>query len=159
MHKQLFAALDAGDVEAALAHLSPDLNMGRKYTERPCTVALSEIDGLSAHAIGNAASRKLLTDWVRAAGEKASTTRVTRWLSDCFSAELSYAVLEFERTRTVDGERQTRRYVSTSLVTHRGGHWRITNWQVAPAGETTVSVEIPRWPSKGAAKGSGSGYK
>ncbi len=147
MHERLFAAIDRGDVEGALAFLHPDMHMNRAWVERPCTVVLEGIDDRSQHAIGYEASRELVASWVRETGAAANgrETRITRWLSNCFSSELSYAIVEFERTRTVDGEAETRRYVSTSLVTRDGGSWQLTNWHVSPAGEATVSVDVPRW--------------
>jgi hypothetical protein len=145
MHERLFAAIDRGDVEGALAFLHPDMHMERAWVERPCTVVLEDIDDRSQHAIGYEASRELLGSWVREAAADRGETRITRWLSNCFSSELSYAILEFERTRTVDGEPETRRYVSTSLVTYADGGWKLTNWHVSPAGEVTMSVEVPRW--------------
>ena len=131
---QLFAALDAGDAIAARAFLHEDIHMGDKWRRRPCTLALYEVDGTSGLAVGRTASRALLDTWADAA-DTGAETRITNWVSDCHSGELSYATLEFERTNSVNGKQVTKRYVSTSLVTYEDGGWRITHMQVAPAAE------------------------
>lgn len=132
MHKVMFRAIDAGDVDAALAFLHPDMHMDREYGKRPCTLFLVEDDDTPLSADGFAESKKLLASWIDS-GASGWETRITGAHDDCLSGELSYAVLEFERTRTTKLGSETRKYRSTSLVTYDDG-WKLTHWHVSPAG-------------------------
>jgi hypothetical protein len=133
MHEQLFRAMDALDIDKALSFLHEDMNMGEKERSRPCTLFLVDGNGKPLTALGYQESRKLLADWIQAlSSEGRYETKVTALGADCFSAELSYAVLEFERLRTVNGKQTTQRYRSTSLVTYDAG-WKITHWHVSKA--------------------------
>jgi hypothetical protein len=138
MHKELFAAIDRGDGEAAGAFVAGD----RKVMPRTPTLFL-DVDAGGADAPLKAAdaeeARELLARL--AAGAKRSgggwTTTITSEQADCYASELSYAVLEFERAHTVDGKTEVRRYRSTSLVRYESDHWRIFHWHVSRAGAMT----------------------
>lgn len=134
MHRQLFRAIDAGDVETALAFLSDDLNMDAEYRRRPCTLFLNDRDGKPIESVGVDASRALLARWVEESKEGEWKTEIRVGTDDCFSGELSYAVLDFQRQRIDSKERSIERFRSTSLVTYDGG-WKITHWHVSPAPE------------------------
>ena len=134
MHKAMFRAIDGGDLEGALGFLHADMDMDRDYGQRPCTLFLVGDEGAPVSADGFAASNQLLADWLDS-GASGWKTRITSAHDNCLSGELSYAVLEFERTRATKLGTETRRYRSTSLVTYDEG-WKITHWHVSPAGPT-----------------------
>jgi len=136
MHQKLFQAIDAGNAERALEFLSADLNMQDEHRGRPCTLFLVDGSGAPVTSVGAEASRELLASWI-AASEGRWETKLTSARDDCFSGELSYAVLEFERKRTDTKKPVVRRYRSTSLVTYDEG-WKITHWHVSPAGEAAA---------------------
>jgi hypothetical protein len=133
MHEDLFAALDRGDVEAVRGHLG-EASMGGDWT---AAGGWSEPPGFLAWATEGAGKGFSVTsreDGLRALlawgaeGSKEGggwTTRITHAWSDCRSADLSFAALEFERTRTVGGATETARYRSTSLVSHDGKRWKL----------------------------------
>ncbi|MFO0981473.1 MAG: hypothetical protein U1E76_06915 [Planctomycetota bacterium] len=145
MHESLFRAIDAGKVEEALPFLHDDMNMGENYRARPCSLFLCDQQGQPLTARNHEQSAKLLKDWTLAsAGDGKWTTTVTPIGADCFSAELSYAVLEITRTRTVDGKTTTRRYHSTSLVTYGKDGWQLTHWHLSPAEAGAAGATVVR---------------
>ena len=138
MHREFLQALDAGDAQAAQRFLAADTG---PESARPCTLYLVGAGDTPASAVGNAESKALLArilDEQRAAGG-AWETRITRSWSDCPTAEVSWAVLEFERTQEKDGVARTSRYRSTSIVRHDDG-WKLTAWHVSPADATAAKV-------------------
>lgn len=133
MHKQLFAALDRGDADAAREFVEGD----RKATPRTSTMFLVDASGAPVKATDADESRDLLA---RLAGQAKSAggtwaTTLTSEAADCYSPELSYAVLELERSHTVGGKTEVRRYRSTSLVRYADKGWKIFHWHVSPADE------------------------
>jgi len=133
MHEQLFAAADRGDHKGVIGFLHPDMNMDQEYRERPCTLFLPDQKGELVECESYAESRKALYGWAKAQTEAGGTwkTSVRSLGSDCFSSELSYAVLEVDRSHTVDGKTTTQRFVSTALVTYDDG-WKLTHWHLSP---------------------------
>jgi hypothetical protein len=141
MHDRLFQALDAGDLDKTLALLHPDMNMNQNERARPCSLFLVDRAGAPRQANGFGASKKLLGEWLPAwtpDGAKCET-RITPIGADCFSAELSYAVLELERKVTLGGKTTTQRYVSTSLVTYANDGWQLTHWHLSPADANSIA--------------------
>lgn len=132
MHRQLFRALDEGN-DAPLRSLLASVSQGATWTpdegwgDSQGFLAYGPPDGGGANrATSVEDGRALLQRW---AGERGWQTRITHSWSDCASAELSYAVLELERSRPSasggsggSGE-EVERYRSTSLVSHRDGRW------------------------------------
>lgn len=145
MHKQLFAAIDAGDEARAVTFLDPAKEGGWPDGEggglgRP-TLMLTAADGMPASANGAEEARALLAKIARASrdGGPEWSTKIVTSRSDCHSSELSYATFEFERTRGVKGG--TQRWRSTSLVRHtEGGGWKLFHWHVSPADEATAQL-------------------
>jgi hypothetical protein len=131
MHQQLFAALDRGDVETVRRSLG-ETPMGADWTPaagwaspRGFLAWNSECGGPGFRADSREDALRALLAW-GAQGTKGDggwTTKITSAWSDCHSPEISFAALEFERTRTVDGKSETARYRSTSLVSHDGERW------------------------------------
>ncbi len=141
MHRELLGALDAGDVQAAQGFLSADSQPESAEGGRPCTLFLVGADGSPVSAVGNGESRALLARFLAeqtALGGKFET-RITRAWTDCPSAEVSWAVLEFERAHSEDGAVRTRRYRSTSIVRHDDG-WKLTAWHVSPADAPSAGI-------------------
>ena len=134
MHEQLFAALDAGDAEKAVAFLHEDMEMDDEWRRRPCQVFLTDAKGETRQARKHAESAALLTTMAKESVLKGVTCETTvRPLStDCFSAELSYAVLEVERAYRMGKESWTERLLCTSMVTYDEG-WELTHWHLSPA--------------------------
>jgi hypothetical protein len=144
MHRRFFAALDAGDAEKALAFVDTSSEGGFADGEdggiaRPDVMWLDE-HGLPEHAHGLDAVRGLVARHAKASvdGGPAWTTKIVKSRSDCYSAELSYAILEFERSRGVKGG--TRRYRSTSLVRHAGDQWKLLHFHVSAADAETARL-------------------
>jgi hypothetical protein len=131
MHEELFAALDRGDVEAVRAHLGQtpmgaDWTAAGGWTEPPGFLAwATEGGGKGFSATSREDGLRALLAWggEGSKGGDGWTTKITHAWSDCRSADLSFAALEFERTRTVGGTTETARYRSTSLVSHDGERW------------------------------------
>jgi len=135
MHERLFAAIDAGDTEAALAFLHVDMNMSSKseMTRRPCTLVLPDKNGTASAAVGQAKSSKALASFIGSQGSGAWSTEITSAQADCPSADASWAVLEIKRTRVrEDGVTTERRYHSSSIVAH-DGDFTLTHWHLSPA--------------------------
>src|SRR5262245_48919742 len=127
MHRELFAAMDRGDVEKALTFLHADMNMKDPYRQRPCTLYLVADDGTPLRSEGCDESRSLFTLQLKNDGAARGTwkTTITSAHDDCFSSELTWCTLEFERTHVVDGRSTTRRYRSTTLAAYDGG-WKMS---------------------------------
>lgn len=144
MHRRFFAALDAGDAEKALAFVDTASEGGFADgadggIARPDVMWLDE-HGLPEHAHGLDAVRVLVGRHAKASidGGPAWTTKIVKSRSDCYSAELSYAILEFERSRGVKGG--TQRYRSTSLVRHAGDQWKLIHFHVSAADDETARL-------------------
>jgi hypothetical protein len=144
MHNALVAALDAGDAEKALTFLDeskeggwPDGENGG--IERP-SLMLTDSTGLPVFADGAEEARALLAKLARASrdGGPEWRTKIVRSRSDCHSPELSYATLEFERTRGVKGGTQLWR--STVLARWVDGQWKLFHWHVSPADAETAKL-------------------
>ncbi len=134
MHERLFAAIDAGDVDAALGFLHADMNMKQEWGKRPCQLFIAEPSGVAFGARDHAESRELLARFVKEQKAKGGRmkTEVVSLSTDCHSGELSYGVMELVRTRTEGKQVTEERWISTALVTH-DGDWKLTHWQLAPA--------------------------
>lgn len=144
MHKALVAALDAGDAEKALTFLDESKEGGWADGEdggiaRP-SLMLIDPAGLPVFADGAEEARALLAKVARAAkdGGPEWSSRIVRSRSDCHSPDLSYATLEFERTRGVKGGTQLWR--STVLVRWVDGQWKLFHWHVSPADAETAKL-------------------
>lgn len=134
-HKKLFAALDAHRADDAIALVDTTGEAGFSDGEdggiaRPSAVLVDD-GGAPVLASGAEAVKKAVRDLAKEDGLPAWTTRIVRSRADCASAELSYAVLEIERTRGVKAG--TKRYRSTSLVRLVDGTWRLFHWHLSPA--------------------------
>jgi hypothetical protein len=142
MHERFFRAIDAGELDKALAFLHADMNLDQQERARPCSLFLVDRAGVPRQATSFEASKKLLGEWIRTwtpAGSKCET-RVTPIGADCFSAELSYAVLQLERKVTVGEKTTTQRYLCTSLVTHGGNDgWQLTHCHLSPGQADSAS--------------------
>jgi hypothetical protein len=138
MHERLFRAMDAGDVSQALEFLHADIRPEDEHRPRPCTTILPTLEGGMVSGASFDESRAALTGWIESSADAGGqwSTRLVSGYDDCFSGELSYAVLEFERVHEKDGARTATRYRSTSLVTYDGG-WKLTHWHVSRAPEQT----------------------
>lgn len=132
MHRSLFAALDRGDAEAAMAFVAPDLN----GPPRKSSLFLVGMAGEPVVSTTAAASSELLAVLAKESGAAGGTwkTTMSRETAECDSGEVSYATFEFERVHEVDGRKVARRYLSTSLACYEKGEWRIFHWHVSPAG-------------------------
>lgn len=144
LHRELFAALDAGDEAKAVALLDTTTEGG--WAEgadgglaRP-TLQLLDERGLPVSAQGPDAARTLLAATARASkdGGPAWSTKIVKLRADCPSGDISYAVLEFERTRGEKGA--TQRYRSTALVRWTDGRMKLFHWHVSPADEATAKL-------------------
>ena len=132
LHRDLFAAIDAGDTGAVEALMTTVPNgitwRGGEWVDPPGAVfqLLGERDVPSGDTGSAAGAAETLIAWAGEGGE----TRITEAWADCASAALSFCVMDFERH--VEGE-PVRRYRSTSLVGHGDGDdWRIYHWHVSP---------------------------
>lgn len=130
MQRELFAAIDAGDTERALAFLHEDMHMQRSWGKRPCTLFLPESGEGTTTARDHAQSRAALRRFVEEG--KGWKTEVTEATADCSSEDVSWAVLELTRRREVEGREVERRLRATALVTYDDG-WKLTHWHVSPA--------------------------
>ena len=131
MHEKLFAAIDAGDTEAALGFLHADMNMKSRLemTRRPCTLVLPG----RPIAVGQATSSKALAAFIESQGHGDWQTEIVRAQADCPSQDASWAVLEVKRTHTgEDGAVSEKRYNSSSIVAH-DGDFTLTHWHLSPA--------------------------
>jgi hypothetical protein len=131
MHRDLFAALDRGDADAAREFVASD----RKGPGGLTTCFLVDRSGRPLRSVDATSTRELLA---RLAGDAKAAgtgfqTKITFESADCPSGDLSYAVLEFERTRIVDEKPETRHYRGTSLVRMEGSKWKLTHWHVSEA--------------------------
>jgi hypothetical protein len=134
MHEELFRAIDAGDAEIAIGFLHKDMDMDDKWRKRPCQIFFTDIQGKTVRAMNHSDSRKLMTRMTQrlAASEGSVKTTIRPLSSNCFSAKLSYAVLEIKRVYRHGKKSWIERFVSTSLVTHDNG-WKLTHWHLSPA--------------------------
>jgi ketosteroid isomerase-like protein len=125
MHIQLMRAIDGADADKAASFVGPktDTSMFFDRDERPEVIR------------GRAAVAERLSEWARESRIGNYSTKVTPIASDCFSGDLSYAVLEIERSMktTSGGSMVVERYVSTSLVQYREGGWKLMHWHLSPA--------------------------
>lgn len=144
MQQQFFAAIDAGDPTKAMQFL--DLRDAGGWSEgENGGIALPSVmwldpRGAPEQAQGADAVRVLVAKHAKESddGGPRWTTKFIRSRSDCYSADLSYCVAEFERTRGVKGG--TQRYRATSLVRQVEGQWRLFHLHVSPADEATARV-------------------
>ena len=136
MHKQLFAAIDKGDADKAASFVA-DATGGQ---EQPVTAFLIDENGKPVQAEGKAGMKDLVTKLAKASldGGPEWTTTIVKSQADCAYAEVSYALLEFERNRAVKGG--LKRYRSTSLVRYVYGAWKLWHWHVSPADEATATI-------------------
>jgi len=125
MHRSLFAALDRGDEDAVRAMISTR-GHGTAWTPEDgwseaggATIAIGDTSA-PLGTLDAAAGAKRLLAWGGGAGTRTSIRRA--W-SDCASDRISFAVLELERTRLVEGVERTEAWRCTSLVSHEGGRW------------------------------------
>jgi SnoaL-like protein len=132
MHKQLFAALDSGDEVAAKAFLTPGLDTPFFLLSPAASNAAAEEPQRLENAEAAAGAFAALAQASRRAGG-VFQTRITSAKADCESPQLSYAVLEIERTHTVQDAVEVRRYRSTSLVQYVDHRWRLAHWHVSAA--------------------------
>ncbi len=140
MHKQLFAALDRGDLDTVREHLG-ESRLGAAWTPEegwsgaPGFLAwCSDAERGFASESRESGLRSLLA-WAAEGNrnEGAWSTRITRAWTDCASGALSFAALEFARTRTIHGETESVRYRSTSLVSFDGERWVLWLFHVSRA--------------------------
>ena len=132
MHKQLFAAIDAGDAARARSFIvdhenSIDQNDNVFYLpSRPSG------DGEPRRVEGATALADCLAQMAEESAKAGGRfeTRITYGRDDCRSED-SYAILEFERTHEKDGARTTQRFRSTSLVQGTGSGWKLYHWHVS----------------------------
>lgn len=131
MHEKLFAALDRGDADAAAAFVAVD----RKAQPRSVTMYLVDAKGEPLAATHAGEARDILAKLAAEAKHAGGTwsTKLVREQADCDSPELSYAILELERTHAIDGKTEVKRYRSSSLVRHEDGGWKLFHWHVSPA--------------------------
>jgi hypothetical protein len=132
MHQQLLAALDRGDGEAAAAFVGGDLK------GRPGTTTLMIVDAAGTPVLADDAGssgdllRKLAA--IAKGSKNPWTSTITRELQvECYAPEISWAVLEIERAREVDGKKEIRRFRSTALVRREGEAWKLFHWHLSPA--------------------------
>jgi ketosteroid isomerase-like protein len=138
MQVRLFRALDTGDAAAAAAFVDTDPNGGLADGQdgglQTPSVFLLDAQGAPIVAHGAENVKKLLAAQAQASkdGGPEWTTRILRSRADCYSGDLSYAVLELERSRGVKGG--VHRYRSTALVRHaKDGGWKLMHWHVSSA--------------------------
>ena len=141
MHERLFAALDRGDVERVRSFLAPSVRgatwdgEGGWEAPRGFLAYLPDADGQGVAAENEREGVEQLMAWSReAASQKGAgwKTEITRAWSDCRSADLSFAMLEFERTRPSQDGLERERYRSTSLVSHKKGGWVAWHIHISP---------------------------
>jgi hypothetical protein len=134
MHESLFAALDRADAEGVKGRLGSISGLGAcvdsrgQWSDPPSfLVALIEPGAAAKTAADPAAGAEALLEWARS--ETPLKTRILSGWSDCYSKDIGFAILEFER-RGADGER-ARRYQSTSFARSTDEGWKLYFWQVA----------------------------
>ncbi len=134
MHQALFRALDEGDA-GRLENLLASVPSGATWSSGEGWGAPQGFlafgpggEGSASRAASVEDGRELLLRW---AGERGWQTRITQGWTDCASAEISYAVLELERTRRTDSGERIERFRSTSLVSHRNGRWVIWHFHLS----------------------------
>ena len=123
MQKALFAAIDRGDADAAGKFVASDRKgpggMTSLFLVDRSGAAMSATDASSARA----ALAKLAAESKAAGGT--FETKIVGESADCPDSELSFAVLEFERTHTAGGKVETRRYRGTLLARYEGSEWKV----------------------------------
>ena len=140
LHEKLFAALDKGDAAAVKTMLGGHkrglVHKDDRWAQEGLTMRTFLVDGKGTPRSGDGveAAVKLLFTWDGASKKNPrwKTTILEGWM-DCPSEEISFATLQFERTRTVGDEIQTKRYRSTSLVSHTKRGWKLWHFHVSPA--------------------------
>jgi hypothetical protein len=137
MHVQLFRAIDAGDAERAAAFVGPDLEATLLLDRARAGEHERELEPVLDR--GRTAVAERLAEWARASKDLGYSTSIEAVRADCSSGELSYAVLEIERSRATATGKEVERYLSTSLVHHRSGGWRLMHWHLSPAGAPEVA--------------------
>ncbi len=134
MHKQFFAALDRGDHAAAEGFLVAETNTKDAQANRWPWIRLPVENGVLESFDGLERARQGLRRFAGSATTKTSgpaTTRVVRSQADC-PGEVSYAVMEIERSVGADDARRTQRFLWTSLVRYVDGGWKIFHAHVSP---------------------------
>jgi hypothetical protein len=128
------------------------MNMDDRWRQRPCQVFFTNAAGKTRRAMNNSESRELLAEMAREGAESGGSVKTTvKPLStDCFSAELSYAVLEVERVHERGGQTWTETFVSTSLVTYADNGWKLTHWHLTPAGDLPGATMAKKVSQRGA---------
>ena len=129
MQKQLLAAIDRGDADAARAFVDADNREVVFFGLDGGTPVVAEDAAKAGDMLG-----KLARDAKSAGGTW--TTTIASWKADCPSAGLSYAVLELDRAHVVDGKSSVQHLRSTSLVHYADGKWKLFHWHISPAGES-----------------------
>ena len=124
MHSRLFRAIDAGDAERAASFVGPDAK-ATLFLDR--SGARVDVIAGRREVVGR------LSAWARESKGLGFETRLEPVRADCPSGDLSYAVLEIERRRETESGTEVERYVSTSLVQHRDGGWKLLHWHLSPA--------------------------
>jgi hypothetical protein len=130
MHRQLFAAIDAGDAEQARAFVTQHQN---SIDQADSVFYLPSREGEARRVEGVEALADALARMARESAEAGGRfeTRITYGRDDCRTSDPSYAILEFERTHERDGERRTERFRSTSLVQGTKSGWKLFHWHVS----------------------------
>lgn len=130
LQKELFAAIDRGDGDAAATFVASD----RKGPGGMTSLFLVDRSGAAIRATDAHGAREALAKL--AAESKAAgggfETKITSESADCPASELSYAVIEFERIHTLEGKVDTRKYRGTLLVRYEGSAWKVSHWHVSP---------------------------
>jgi len=141
MHRRLFEALDRGDVKAVGEFLTvhrtgADWSPSRSWTEPQGFLAYGVDLAGTPHTSGSPKEGlKRLMSWAAEGARKDSRwkTEITKAWSDCSSRDMSFLCMEFERRRPSGDGVETVKYRSTSLVSHRDGHWVIWHLHVSKA--------------------------
>ena len=131
MHRDLFAAIDRGDADAATAFLAAD----RKGPGGSTTLFLLDRAGAPIAARGAPDARETLARFAPESKASGGTvqTRITSESADCPTSDLAFAVLELERVHARDGKEVVRRYRSTSLVRFEDSKWKLCHWHLSAA--------------------------
>ena len=146
MHKQLFAALDRGDVERVGGFIA-ESRRGASWSDasdpgkqawgaaRGFLAYLPDSEGRGVCAENEDEGVQRLIAWSQDASKKKAggwKTEIKRAWSDCHSEDISFAMIEFERSRSTPGGTQRERYRSTSLVSYQGGRWVLWHIHISP---------------------------
>lgn len=139
LHEELFRAMDEGDVDAIRGILA-DSKRGATWKDGRWGDPRSFLayGNLSSGEAFTADSKKqglrLLADMGDAPEGPGGPwkTTITRCWADCPSPDISFAALQFERTRGVGDEILTERYRSTSLVSHTERGWELWHIHISP---------------------------